>query len=266
MSGRKNQTQNTNCNNCGTALLGKHCHQCGQSASVSRLSLHDIFHEAWHAVTHTDKGVLRLVKELTLSPKDVYLNYFEGQRKKYFSPVLFFLVTAGILAFLYPYVFDYEDKITNRLNEYSRTLYHLTKYRALILLPLQTLLLWVFFGRRFNLAEITVFLLYCIGFTYAIRIIFLPLYFPLIRYKDHVDSVFTNLSLLILWIHGSLVLGRGRIWNILLMFLVVNVYIIFDSLLQVYILFGFDFIHTNNNGIKSYWDVIKDAYILWPGA
>src|SRR6476646_10857932 len=95
--------------NCGTLLAGKHCHECGQKAGVHRLTLHELFHEVWHVFTHTDKGILKLIKDLFIRPVSVYDGYFGGQRKKYFSPVLFFLVTAGILTFLYPYVFDYED-------------------------------------------------------------------------------------------------------------------------------------------------------------
>lgn len=253
---------NKQCANCGTEVNGKFCHECGQKAKVARLTIHELVHEVWHAFTHTDKGVLKLIKDLFLRPKSVYDNYFIGQRKKYFSPVLFFLVTAGIIAYLYPFIFDYEDKITNRHNEYGRDLYHLTKYRALILLPFQTLLLWLVFRRRYNLAEVAAFLLFCLGFTYTIRIICLPLYFPLIRNKSDIDNVLIFGSLIIIWLHGSVVLARRSVVYIFLMFLVVNIYLVLDSTLQMYMLFGKDML-TNNNleaGIHSFWDIVKMSY------
>src|SRR5258708_3168998 len=98
------------CANCGTAINGKYCYECGQKAHIGRLSMHELFHEIWHGLTHTDKGILKLIKDLCFHPKSVYENYFKGHRKSYFSPVLFFLVTAGLLAYLYGFVYDYEDK------------------------------------------------------------------------------------------------------------------------------------------------------------
>jgi len=79
-----------NCKNCKTNFKGKFCYNCGQKASVGELSMKELLHEGWHSFTHTDKGILKLIKDLTLHPKTVYLNYFNGQRKKYFSPVTFF--------------------------------------------------------------------------------------------------------------------------------------------------------------------------------
>ena len=73
-----------NCKNCNNSFVGKFCNNCGQKASVGELTLKDILHETWHSITHTDNGILRLLKDLFFHPKSVYLNYFAGQRKKYF--------------------------------------------------------------------------------------------------------------------------------------------------------------------------------------
>jgi hypothetical protein len=43
----------TNCANCGAALSGQFCGQCGQRAHLHR-SLGDVFHEVLHGVTHFD--------------------------------------------------------------------------------------------------------------------------------------------------------------------------------------------------------------------
>ena len=78
------------CKNCDRTFEGQFCSHCGQKSGVSELNMHDLIHEFWHSITHTDKGILKLVKDLFLQPKKVYHGYFVGQRKTYFSPVTFF--------------------------------------------------------------------------------------------------------------------------------------------------------------------------------
>ena len=56
------------CNNCKTLFEGKFCSNCGQKSSVGELKMHDLLHEFWHSVTHTDKGILKLIKDLFLHP------------------------------------------------------------------------------------------------------------------------------------------------------------------------------------------------------
>jgi ribosomal protein L32 len=250
----------TSCANCGaTQTSGHFCSQCGQKLGTAQLTLKELLHELWHSLTHTDKGIFKLVKDLFLHPKLVYTSYFKGQRKKYFSPVLFFILTAGLLTILYPYVFNYEDQITHRHNEWGREIYHFTKYRALLLLPFQALLTWLFFYKRYNLAEITVFWLYTLGLTYAIRLLLLPLYIPLISYKGTLDDTFTILSsIVILW---QMVMLFGRVSNLGWLLLIVNLSYILDFVFQLYIIFGFHFFN-NTIGINSWYDLIKIRYSI----
>jgi hypothetical protein len=242
-------------------LAGKHCHECGQKAGVHRLTLHELSHEVWHVFTHTDKGILRLIKDLFTHPVSVYEGYFGGQRKRYFSPVLFFLVTAGILAYLYPHVFDYEDEVTNRHNEFGREMYHLVKYRALILLPIEALLLWLVFHKRFNLAEVMVFMLFCLGFTYTIRIIVMPFYFLFISNKTLIDNILLIVTYLIILLHGSLVLARKQPAYILAVLILVNVFYMMDGFLQLYLLFGDKML--DNQNVHGLGNAIKVMYTFY---
>lgn len=137
--------------------------------------------------------------------------------------------------------------------------YYFTKYRALLLLPFQALLTWLFFYKRYNLAEITVFWLYTLGLTYAIRILLLPLYIPLISYKGILDDSFTILSsFIILW---QMTMLFGRVSNLGWLLLIVNLSYILDFVFQLYIIFGFHFFN-NTIGINSWYDLIKIRYSL----
>jgi hypothetical protein len=63
----------TNCLNCGSGLGAgyKFCATCGQKANTHRLSFHEIGHDALHYVTHADKGIFHLIKELARRPGKV---------------------------------------------------------------------------------------------------------------------------------------------------------------------------------------------------
>ncbi|MFC5412374.1 DUF3667 domain-containing protein [Larkinella bovis] len=91
------------CPNCTASLEEpfRYCPNCGQTTPIHRFNLPHIFHEIFHALTHADKGVLHLVKELAVRPGLVAREYIlEGKRKKYFNPFTFLVLVLGLTVFL----------------------------------------------------------------------------------------------------------------------------------------------------------------------
>lgn len=90
----------SHCLDCGTPLASmppvRFCSQCGQKTATTRLTLHDLLHDFWHALTHTDRSVLSLVRELALRPGHVARRYVDGGRKSYFNPFTFLIVVVGV--------------------------------------------------------------------------------------------------------------------------------------------------------------------------
>ncbi|MBS1536074.1 MAG: DUF3667 domain-containing protein [Flavobacteriaceae bacterium] len=88
----------TSCKNCATQLVENYhfCPNCGQKTPLHRLSMHEVFHEAFHYFTHADKSFLVLLKELIYKNGRVAKEYVEGKRKKYFSPLNFFMIVAAL--------------------------------------------------------------------------------------------------------------------------------------------------------------------------
>lgn len=86
------------CKNCGTELIGKHCHQCGQKASTKRIEMKWLVHELPHAIWHIEKGFLFNVVQLFKRPGYAVIAYIEGKRKNFYHPVSYLLI---ILAFQY---------------------------------------------------------------------------------------------------------------------------------------------------------------------
>jgi Protein of unknown function (DUF3667) len=80
----------TICLNCGTALLGPHCHECGQSGHVHR-SLGAIGHELLHGVAHFEGKMWRTLPLLAWRPGDLTRRYIAGERARFVSPMAMFL-------------------------------------------------------------------------------------------------------------------------------------------------------------------------------
>jgi Protein of unknown function (DUF3667) len=242
------------CKNCDTKHNDKFCKNCGQKAAVGELTLHDVYHETWHAITHTDSGLLKLIKDLFIRPKMVYLSYFSGQRKKYFSPVTFFLIMAGILIFVGTKIFDYEDYRINMKNEMGRYAFYDTKIRTLMLLPFEILCTWALSFRQYNLAKNIVFWLYLNGLAFALQIAFTPVYFLFISHKSIIDSIVAMLTYcLFLW-HLIGLFGDKKVSKILLLVLFNHFLIMLNYVIAVYRLFGDQMLKATDS--KSYFDLI----------
>lgn len=252
------------CNNCSSSFTGKHCSHCGQKASVGELTMHGLLHEAWHSITHTDKGVVRLVKDLLWRPRKVYQGYFTGQRKTYFSPVTFFLVAAALLLFIGIKLYDFEDYVhrgggnTSLYNEFGRYDFMSTKYKALLLLPLQILLSKLFFYRPYNLAKHIVFWLYLNGLLFTLQILLAPCSFAFIWQRPVVEMcVRFLLTLVTLW-HVLALFTRRKWYNAVLCLLLLNILYMAQHLLSWYLLFGDDMLQAAK--CQNIWQLMGKAY------
>lgn len=88
------------CSNCSNHYRGHFCNNCGQKA-VHRITMPHLWHELWHAITHTDKGLLYLIKALFVNPGKVAREYIvAGKRKRYFSPFQYLIIIGTITTFI----------------------------------------------------------------------------------------------------------------------------------------------------------------------
>ena len=78
------------CLNCGTRLVGDHCHACGQAAHVHR-SLGAIGHEILHGVAHFEGKLWRTLPLLLWRPGVLTRRYIAGERVRFVSPMALFL-------------------------------------------------------------------------------------------------------------------------------------------------------------------------------
>ena len=78
------------CLNCGTALVGSHCHGCGQAAHVHK-TISAFFHDLLHGVFHFEGKIWRTVPLLAFKPGRLTREYIDGRRASYVSPIALFL-------------------------------------------------------------------------------------------------------------------------------------------------------------------------------
>jgi len=87
------QTHETSCLNCGAALAGPFCHECGQHAHVHR-TLSSFFHDFLHGVLHFEGKIWRTLPLLAWKPGELTRAYIDGQRSRFVSPIALFLFTV----------------------------------------------------------------------------------------------------------------------------------------------------------------------------
>lgn len=87
------------CANCGAALSGPFCAQCGQRAHLHR-TIGEVFHEFLHGITHFDGKAWKTLPMLVFRPGTLTRSYIEGQRARHIAPVPLFLLVVFTMFFV----------------------------------------------------------------------------------------------------------------------------------------------------------------------
>ena len=101
------------CLNCGSALFGSHCHQCGQAAHVHK-TIAAFFHDLAHGVFHFEGKIWRTLPLLAWHPGRLTREYIDGRRASYVSPIALFLFVVFLTFALFslaaePFHFDHNN-------------------------------------------------------------------------------------------------------------------------------------------------------------
>lgn len=84
------------CLNCGTALIGRHCHQCGQAAHLHR-TMGALWHDIAHGALHFDGKIWRTLPLLAWKPGELTRRYVNGERARFVSPMALFLFSIFLM-------------------------------------------------------------------------------------------------------------------------------------------------------------------------
>ena len=89
------QCANAQCLNCGTELIGSHCHSCGQRAHLHR-TVRGFLHDLVHGVLHFEGKFWRTLPMLAWHPGRLTRRYIDGERAKFVGPIAVFLFVVFI--------------------------------------------------------------------------------------------------------------------------------------------------------------------------
>jgi hypothetical protein len=79
------------CRNCGSPLYGEHCYACGQPTKGLVRHFSSILGDVADTIFNIDGRILRTLPALLLKPGFLTLEYIEGHRVRYVSPVRLFV-------------------------------------------------------------------------------------------------------------------------------------------------------------------------------
>ena len=82
------------CLNCDAPLVGPFCAQCGQHRVRANPTFGELWHEALHEFTHVDGRFLRTFRTLLLSPGALTVDFLEGRRARWITPLRLYLICS----------------------------------------------------------------------------------------------------------------------------------------------------------------------------
>jgi hypothetical protein len=200
------------CPNCSAPCATPYCGACGQKVPHGRLDVHEVAHDAWHAIAHLDAGLPRLIRGLATRPGRVYAEYLAGARKRYFNPVLFLLMASGAYIVLGTAALNRYVSVMGRSNQTvaEAAVLQADKYRYLLAIPFVVLLSWALSRKRYHLAEVSVFWLFCIGFVVLCETVGLPLQWVWPAQRESIKYWFGWLAGLVMLWHVIAFFGARR--------------------------------------------------------
>jgi hypothetical protein len=95
-AGEHDESEPGNCLNCGAALEGPYCHQCGQQGHVHR-TLMAFWHDLAHGVLHFEGKIWRTLPMLAWRPGELTRRYIDGERARFVSPMALFLFSVFLM-------------------------------------------------------------------------------------------------------------------------------------------------------------------------
>lgn len=193
------------CLNCHAHFKGNYCPECGQKATVKRITGGAVIAEVIHFFTHLEKGFLHTSLSLLAKPGLVSLDYLEGKRKNYQPPVSYLLIWTSVYILAHNFIiraFSYTlsnealtlPGITEEANEMLRK--HFTLFIAPLPVVSALLIFLILARKRFYFSEVLTLCIYGTG-TYFMMLFASDVIFGSILHVNVLSAnIFTWQSLL----------------------------------------------------------------------
>jgi hypothetical protein len=100
------------CRNCGAALAGRYCSNCGQAADVHVPSTRELLHEVLEGLTHSDSRLWLTLTCLWFKPGKLTQEFVAGRRTAYLPPFRLYLILS-LAFFLVASFSHFTSKVVN---------------------------------------------------------------------------------------------------------------------------------------------------------
>lgn len=162
------------CKNCGTRSELHYCPACGQRISVYKVTFRETLDDLMDSLFTVNAPLIITLKSLILNPGKLFTSYLEGQRRKYYKPVAFFLLTTLIYLIIRSLLgINIFENSSIVVQDSAETGELLTKGRNFMLLNINNLLFFfvftlaffkkLFFYSKQTLAEYLAIAFYLVG-------------------------------------------------------------------------------------------------------
>lgn len=108
-----------NCLNCGTHVLGKFCHICGQENIEPKETVWHLLNHFFSDVTHFDGKFFSSLHYLITRPGFLSKEYFVGRRARYLNPIRMYLFTSAIFFLVFFSILKFTPQGFNMGNNYK---------------------------------------------------------------------------------------------------------------------------------------------------
>ena len=107
------QRKEKNCLNCGTQVIGRFCHNCGQENLEPKESIWHLLSHFFKDITHFDGKFFTSLKDLILKPGFLSREYMIGRRASYLNPIRMYLFTSAIFFLIFFSLYKLDEKNVN---------------------------------------------------------------------------------------------------------------------------------------------------------
>lgn len=159
------------CTNCGFEYEGKFCPECGIKKNDGRIYFKDQLHDALYYVFSLSSPLTTTFKELLINPGRVGHEYIQGKRKKYYTPIKYFILCTAIYFILIKITgIDPASKGTSEVIRKN------SSYFIFVLVPIFALFSKLFFYKqRYHYAEYLAYSFFVCGHFMLLNSLAIPL-------------------------------------------------------------------------------------------
>ena len=115
------------CLNCGTEVVGRFCHNCGQENIEPKETVWHLVSHFFEDMTHFDGKFFTSLKDLLFKPGFLSKEYVLGRRVRYLNPIRMYLFTSAIFFLIFFSLYTVDEKSFNGVEVNGKTLAEINK-------------------------------------------------------------------------------------------------------------------------------------------